>query len=80
MFIDTRDIRMLGVGREREIERETSMSDRNINWLLPYTPQSGDKTCNTGMCPDWGLTSHPFGVLENAPTNRATLAKAGKAL
>lgn len=33
---------------------------------------NGDKTGNIGMGPEWELNSRPFGVRNNAPSNRVT--------
>ena len=58
MFIDFRES-----GRERE---------RNIDWLPPVHALTRDWTQNLGMCPDWELNLQPFGVWDEALTNRAT--------
>ena len=53
-------------------ERETSMWERNINWLPPVYTLTRDRTHNLGVCPDQELNPQPFGVWEDAPTNWAT--------
>ena len=64
-------------GREGERGRETSMAERNMDWLpLIWTP-TWDRTWNLGMCPDWELNPWPFGLRDDAPTNWATPARAG---
>ena len=40
-----------------ERERDTSMWERNINWLPPVHAPTMDQTHNRGMCPDWNLTN-----------------------
>ena len=50
-------------------ERETSMQERNIDWLPSLHAPTRDRTCNLGMRPDWGLNPQPFDVWDNAPIN-----------
>ena len=65
---------------EREREREISMWERNIHWLLPMHTSTGDWTPNLGMCLDWELNLPPFGVWENTLTNWVTGAGTKKRL
>ena len=67
-FIDFRE----KMGTERERERETSMWERNIYWLLPIYALTGDRTWNLGMCPNQGSNPQHFGVRDDALTNWAT--------
>ena len=65
MFIDFiffREKGSVGVGEERE----------TLIQLPPICTPTGDQTHNLGMCPDQELKLQPFGVWDNAPTNRAT--------
>ena len=54
---------------EREEERER---ERNVDLLPPVHDQTGDRTDNLGMCPDWELNPQPFGVQDDASSNQAT--------
>ena len=56
-------------GRKGEHDRERNMDVRNIYWLcLAYAP-TGDRTCNLGMCPNWGINPWPFGLWDSAPAS-----------
>ena len=57
--------------RGRGRAKETSMWERNINWLPPR-----DWTCNLSICPDQESNWRTFGAWDDAPTNRATLTRA----
>ena len=60
-------------GKERQrdwCERETSTG------CLSYT-LTGDRIHSLGMCPDWESNPRTFGLQHNAPTNWATLDRAG---
>ena len=48
--------------REGERGREKSMCERYINWLPLTCPQLGNRVCNPGMCPDWGVEPATFWV------------------
>ena len=50
---------------------------RNIDQLPPILSPSGDWTLSLCMCSDWKLNLWPSGLWDNAPTNWATLARAG---
>ena len=63
---------ILEKGRERE--RETSLWERNIDWLPPVPALIGDWTHNLGTCPDWESSPQPFGVRDDAPANWTTQA------
>ena len=52
-------------GKEKERE-ETSMWERNIDWLPSVHAPSGHQTCNPGMCPDWESNQWPFSLLDEA--------------
>ena len=54
------------------------MWERNSDQLPLALTLTGAWTRNLGMCPDWGSNPQPFGLQDNAPTNWATLARAGK--
>ena len=65
---------LLILERKRGREREKEKRPCEKHWLVAaYTPQTGDQTRNLGMCPDQGLNPQPFGVQDDAPTNRVTL-------
>ena len=49
-------------------EGETSMRERNIDWLPPVGAPTRTQTCNLGLCPDRGLNPHLFGEWEDTPT------------
>lgn len=55
-------------GREgrkgREKDRQTSMSERNIDWLPAIHAPTRDHTSNVGRCPDREPSPQPFGVRE----------------
>ena len=53
-----------------EKEIETSLLERNMDWLPPVCTQTGGGTYNPGMCPDQESNSQSFGIWENAPTNQ----------
>ena len=46
-------------GRERKRGRETSMWERNNNWL-PSVHALGTQACSLGMCPNWELNQWPL--------------------
>ena len=52
------------------------MWERNINWLPLICSLTGDWTRNLGMYPDWEWNPLRFGLLDDSPTNWATLARA----
>ena len=52
--------------RERGRERETSMCERNLDWLPPSYAPPRDRTHNPGMFPDWELNPQPFDVWDNS--------------
>ena len=67
MFIDNRF-----KGKEGRERRETSMWERNTDWLpLAHIPTE-DWARNLDMCPDWEPNPKPCGVWEDTPTNWAT--------
>ena len=63
-------------GRGKERKRNIDVRETLIVCLLIHGP-TGDQTHNLGMCPDQELNLQPFGLWDDAPTNRATLASAG---
>ena len=68
MFIDCRE-RKGGERweqRERETNRQTSIWERNIYWLLPICTLTGDGTHNLDICPDWEWNLQTFWV-QDAP-------------
>ena len=58
--------------REQGRERERSIHVREKHWLVALQAPTGDRTHNTGMCPDPGSNSQPFGTQDITPTNGAT--------
>ena len=64
-------------GREGRGEREgnINMSQKHLT-AASRMPPAGDQTHNPGMYPDRELNPRPFGLQDDAPTNRATLARA----
>ena len=54
-------------GGERQTDRHRCKRETSI---ASQKCPTGDGTCNLGMCPDWELNLQPFGVQNNAPTNR----------
>ena len=54
------DFRGGGTGG-RETGRETSMWERNVDWLPIVLALIGDQTCNPVICPDQESISWPFG-------------------
>ena len=74
MFIDFKERKGRKRKRkgERMRERETSMWERNINWLPPSFIPTRDRTCSPGMCPDWASIPQHFSVQHNTLTNWAT--------
>ena len=65
MLIDFREREKERESEEERCERETSIS------CLWYAPNWG-WTCNLGRCPDRESNPWTFGVLDDAPTKRAT--------
>ena len=61
MFID------LGKGEEKD--RQTWMSERNIDWLPPVCALTADRTHNLVMCPDQESNLQTFGAQDDAPTD-----------
>ena len=51
-------------GRKRG--RETSMWERNIDWLSLTCAPTGDRTYNPGLCPDRELNRQPFALWGDA--------------
>ena len=47
---------------ETDRHRETSMWERNIDWLPPVCAPNGDWTHNLGTCPDQELNPQPLGM------------------
>ena len=45
--------------RERKNKRE-ERKQRSTDWLPPIHAQTGDQTCNGGLCPDQGSNPQPF--------------------
>ena len=60
----------------RETDRQTSMWERNINWLSLICSLIRDQTSNLGVCPHQELNLQNFGVWDDIPTNWAILARA----
>ena len=58
--------------RERKKKRETSMWERNINWLPPVCTPTRDQPCNLGIYAPTGDQTHNFLVYKMTPTNWAT--------
>ena len=62
MFIDFRE-------KKGERHTETSMWERNIDWLPPiHVPTgdwTGDQKCNLGICPEQESNPKPFGIWDN---------------
>ena len=52
MFIDFKDFIYLFLERRegRKEEKERNIDARNIDWLLLARAETGDRTCNPGMC------------------------------
>ena len=68
MFIDVRES---GWGRERRAETLMQERDTHIDWLPPVCALAGDWTHSLGKYPECAPNPHPFGVQDEAPTNRA---------
>ena len=51
-------------GRKRG--RETSMCERNIDWLPLLCAPIGDQTHNLSMCRDWESNQWPFSLWDDA--------------
>ena len=50
-------------------ERETSVSEGDIDRLPLIDSPTGGRTCNPGMCPDWGSNLQPFGTWDETQNN-----------
>ena len=66
IFIDFRE-RGRGAGGERERERNIDVREKHHS-AAPRR-QSGDRTQNLGMYPDWRLNLHTFGAQDDTPTH-----------
>ena len=69
MFVDFRE-REEGT-EKHQYETETSMWERNTDWLPPVSASAGDWTRNLGICLDQGSNPQPFGAQDDTPTNWA---------
>ena len=59
-----------------EREEEGGGEREKYQPATPICAQTRDRTHNLGMCPDWDSNLQPFGLQDDAPTNKATPARA----
>ena len=71
MLIDFRE-----KGREGERQRNIDVREKTSTGCLLVHTLTGDQFSNAGRCPNQESNPRPFSLQDEAPTKRATLARA----